>query len=76
LDVSLEFHYIFTAPEKSDLILTSRQKQMKQQFDADHSARPHLFTTGQSVLIQLSNGQRISRKIVRLIRKASRWRQR
>ncbi|XP_025262988.1 uncharacterized protein LOC112637433 [Camponotus floridanus] len=43
---------------------------MKQQFDAHHGARPRSFVIGQSVLIQLSNGQRIPGKIVRLIGKA------
>lgn len=61
---------IFTATEKPNLRLTSQQKQMKQQFDAHHGARPRSFVIGQSVLIQLSNGQRIPRKIVRLIGKA------
>jgi len=60
---------IFTATEKPDLSLASRQKQMKQQYNAHHGARPRSFTTGQSVLIQLSNGQRPG-KIVRLIGKA------
>ncbi|XP_025262544.1 uncharacterized protein K02A2.6-like [Camponotus floridanus] len=34
---------IFTATEKSNLNLTSQQKQMKQQFDAHHGARPRSF---------------------------------
>ncbi|XP_025265087.1 uncharacterized protein LOC112638163, partial [Camponotus floridanus] len=53
-----------------NLNLTSQQKQMKQQFDAHHGARPRSFVLGQSVLIQFSNGQRIPGKIVRLIGKA------
>lgn len=43
---------------------------MKQQFDAHHGARSRSFIIGQSILIQLFNGQRIPRKIVKLIGKA------
>lgn len=43
---------------------------MKQQFDTHHGAKSRFFVPGQSVLIQLSNGQRIPGTIVKLIGKA------
>lgn len=43
---------------------------MKQQFDIQHDAKPRSFVSGQPVVIQLSNRQRIPGEIVKLIDKA------
>ncbi|XP_025269718.1 uncharacterized protein K02A2.6-like [Camponotus floridanus] len=46
---------IFTATEKPNLSLTSRQKQIKQQFDTHHGERPSSFVIGQSRQEKKSN---------------------
>ncbi|XP_029662882.1 uncharacterized protein K02A2.6-like [Formica exsecta] len=60
---------IFTPIAKPTTDLTPQQEKMKQQFDDHHGAKPRSFIPGQSVVIQLSNEQRISGKIVKLIDK-------
>ncbi|KYQ56966.1 Uncharacterized protein K02A2.6 [Trachymyrmex zeteki] len=58
---------IFTLTEKPKSILSHQQSKMKKQFDTHHGARARRFVPGQQVLVQLSDGRRVSGKIVNII---------
>ncbi|KMQ86296.1 hypothetical protein RF55_14746 [Lasius niger] len=60
---------MFSPDPKPNKSLTDRQKKMKQQFDSYHGTKPRQFVPGQTVVVQLADGRRVSRTFIRKVGK-------